>query len=188
MEENIQYVSAIGLSDKKQKRAVLLHLIGPVGQEIFDTLYDRGYNYELAIASLDSYFLSKKNFIYERYNVLSAKQNAAESIDAYDTRLRLLTTSCDYSGFEKEMMRDHVVRSCVLSRLQRRLLRKKDFSLSLSLFLSLSLSLSLALSVSLSLSLFLLKFSKQLYGQGNYQIIRHQKRKTFSNMTTVLML
>ena len=185
MEENIQYVSAIGLSDKKQKRAVLLHLIGPVGQEIFDTLYDRGYNYELAIASLDSYFLSKKNFIYERYNVLSAKQNAAESIDAYDTRLRLLTTSCDYSGFEKEMIRDHVVRSCVLSRLQRRLLRKKDFSLSLFSF---SLSLSLALSVSLSLSLFLLKFSKQLYGQGNYQIIRHQKRKTFSNMTTVLML
>ena len=32
------YVAAAGLSDNKQKRAVLLHLTGPAGQEIFDAL------------------------------------------------------------------------------------------------------------------------------------------------------
>ena len=57
------YVAAAGLSDNKQKRAVLLHLIGPAGQENFDTLFDTGYNYESAIASLDSYFMPKKNLI-----------------------------------------------------------------------------------------------------------------------------
>ena len=76
------YVAAAGLSDNKQKRAVLLHLIGPAGQENFDTLFDIGYNYESAIASLDSYFMPKKNLIYEL-------------------------------GFEEEMIRDHVVMSCV---------------------------------------------------------------------------
>ena len=40
------YVDAAGLSDNKQKRGVLLHLIGPAGQEIFDTLSDTGDNYE----------------------------------------------------------------------------------------------------------------------------------------------
>ena len=55
------YVAAAGLSDNKQEQAVLLHLIGPAGQEILDTL--SGDNYESAIASLDSYFMPKKNLI-----------------------------------------------------------------------------------------------------------------------------
>ena len=46
------YVAAAKLSDNKQKKAVLLHLIGPAGQEIFDTLSDTGDNYESAVASL----------------------------------------------------------------------------------------------------------------------------------------
>ena len=34
------YVAAAELSDNKQKWAVLLHLIGPAGREIFGTLSD----------------------------------------------------------------------------------------------------------------------------------------------------
>ena len=101
------YVAAAGLSDNKQKREVLLHLIGPAGQEIFDTFSDTGDNYESAIASLDNYFMPKKNLIYEHYNFLSARQNSAKTIDAYVTHLRLLTNSCDYGGFEEKMVRDH---------------------------------------------------------------------------------
>ena len=41
------HVAAVGLSDI-QKLAVLLHLIGPAGQEIFDTLPDTEDNYESA--------------------------------------------------------------------------------------------------------------------------------------------
>ena len=155
------YVGAAGPSDNKQKQAVLLPLIGPAGQETFDTLSDTGDHYESAIVSLDSYFMPKKNLIYERYNFLSAKQNSAETIDAYVTHLQLLTKPCDYGGFEGEMIRDHVVMSCVLSHLRRRLLREKDLSLEL-----------------------LHKITRK----WNYQIVRHQKWKAFSNMMTVLML
>ena len=75
------------LSDNKQKQAVLLHLIGPAGQEILNTLSDTGDNYESTIASLDSYFMSKKKLIYECYNFLNVWQNAAETIDVYTTCL-----------------------------------------------------------------------------------------------------
>ena len=54
------YVAAAGLSDNKQKQAVLLHLIGQAGLEIFDTLSDTGGNYESAIASLDSYLCQRR--------------------------------------------------------------------------------------------------------------------------------
>ena len=43
--------------------------------------------------------MPKKNLIYEGFNFLSARQKSTEYIDAYVTRLRLLTKSCDYGGF-----------------------------------------------------------------------------------------
>ena len=153
------YVAAAGLIDNKKKRVVLLHLSGPAGQEIFDAPSDTGDDYESAILNLDSYFMPKKNLIYKRYDFLIAMQNSAETIDAYVTRQQLITKSCDYGGFEEEIIRDHVVMNCVSSRLRRLLLREKDLSL--------------------------LNFSKQLRGQRNYQIIRHQKWKAFSNIMTV---
>ena len=112
-------------------RYYALHLIGSAGQEIFDILSVTGENYESAIANLDSYFMPKRSLIYERYNFLSARQKSAETIDVYLTRVRLLTKSCDYGGFKKEMIRDHVVMSCVSSRLRRHLLWEKDLSLEL---------------------------------------------------------
>ena len=81
--------------------------------------------------SLDSCFMPKKSFSYKRYNVLSAKQNSVKIIDAYVTLLRHLTKYYDYSSFEDEVIRDHVVMSCVSSRLRWRLLWEKNLSLEL---------------------------------------------------------
>ena len=46
------YAAASGVNDNKQKRAVLLDLVGPAGQKIFETLSDTIANYRSAIASL----------------------------------------------------------------------------------------------------------------------------------------
>ena len=109
----------------------MLHLIVSAWQEIFGTLSDTGENYESAIESLDSYFMPKKNLIYESYNFLSAMQNSAETIDAYF--LWLLPKSSYYGGFEEDKIRDPVVMSCVSFRLLRRLLLENDLSLPLRL-------------------------------------------------------
>ena len=75
--------------------------------------------------------MPQKNLIYKHYNSLSTRQYSLETIDAYVTRLRFLTKSRDYGGFEEEMIRDHVVMSCVSSHLRLRLLREKDLSFEL---------------------------------------------------------
>ena len=81
-----------------KKRAVLPHLIGPAGQEIFDTLSDTGDNYEWAIASLDSYFMPKINLIYERYNFLSPRQNSAEIIDFLQNLVTMVVSKRKWLG------------------------------------------------------------------------------------------
>ena len=88
--------------------------------------------------------MPKKSLIYERYKFLSATQNSAEAIDAYVTRLRLLTKSCGYGSFEEEIIRDHVVMSCVSSRLRRHLLREKDLSLSLEILQTIARTMELS--------------------------------------------
>ena len=104
-------VPAVGLSDTNQERAVLLYLIGPAGKEILNTLCDTGDKCGSAMASLYSYFIPKKNFIYNCYNFQRASQNSARNIDAYVTRLQLLTKSSGYDSFEEEQIRNYAVMS-----------------------------------------------------------------------------
>lgn len=50
------YLRASGVTDQKQKRAVLLHLAGPDVQEIFETLPNTGDDYKTALEKLNEYF------------------------------------------------------------------------------------------------------------------------------------
>ena len=44
------YLIALGINDKKQQRALLLHLTAQDIQDIFETLTDTGEDYETALA------------------------------------------------------------------------------------------------------------------------------------------
>ena len=50
------YLVASAVADKKQQRALLLHLAGPDVQEIFETLSDTGDDYKTALDKLNVYF------------------------------------------------------------------------------------------------------------------------------------
>ena len=56
------YLCASGVTDQKQKRAVLLHLAGPDVQEIFETLPNTGDDYKTALEKLNEYFHRKEIF------------------------------------------------------------------------------------------------------------------------------
>ena len=77
---------ASNISEKKQQRAVLLHLAGSEVQTIFETLSDTGEDYENALAKLTAYFEPRKNIPFERHAFRQAAQGPAESIDAYVLR------------------------------------------------------------------------------------------------------
>ena len=61
------FLTASNITDKKQKRAVLLHLAGAEVQTIFETLNDTGEDYDAALAKLNEYFVPKKNIPFERH-------------------------------------------------------------------------------------------------------------------------
>ncbi|CAB4008082.1 Transposon Ty3-I Gag-Pol poly [Paramuricea clavata] len=90
------YIRASGISDQKQKRAILLHLVGSEVQEIFETLPDTGEDYKTALEKLNAHFNPCKNIAFERHVFRQATQRADESMDAFVTRLRTLAKTCQF--------------------------------------------------------------------------------------------
>ena len=58
---------ASNVTDKKQQQALLLHLVGPEAQEVFETLTETGDDYDTALAKLDAYFKPEKNIPFEHH-------------------------------------------------------------------------------------------------------------------------
>ncbi|XP_028414242.1 uncharacterized protein K02A2.6-like [Dendronephthya gigantea] len=123
------YIRASGISDQKQKRAILLHLAGADVQEIFETLPDTGEDYKTALEKLNQHFNPCKNIAFERHVFRQATQRPDESIDAFVTRLRTLARTCQFSENLDEMLRDQVIERCASNTLRRRLLREHELTL-----------------------------------------------------------
>ena len=123
------FVVASGITDSKQKRAVLLHVAGPEVQDIFATLQETGEDYAAALAKLTAYFEPKKNVSFERHIFRSAVQMPDEPLDAFATRLRQLVQTCDHGERANEMIRDQLVNKCHSRDLRRRFLREKELTL-----------------------------------------------------------
>ena len=138
------YIRASGISDQKQKRAILLHLAGAEVQEIFETLPDTGDDYKTALEKLNAHFNPCKNIAFERHVFRQATQRADESMDAFVTRLRTLAKTCQFDTDTSldEMLRDQVIEKCASNALRRRLLREQE--LTLNNLLSLARSFQLA--------------------------------------------
>ncbi|CAB4030227.1 Transposon Tf2-9 poly, partial [Paramuricea clavata] len=122
------YIAASGINDKKQQRAILLHLAGPEVQDIFETLEDTGNDLDTAIAKLTSYFEPQKNIPFERHNFRQTTQLQGETIEQLAIRLKHQVKFCEY-GNPNDMIRDQIIEHCSSSRLRRRLLREPELTL-----------------------------------------------------------
>ena len=109
------YVKACGVTDDGQKRALLLHSIGPVTYDKFETLENTGATYKDAAEKLTGYFKPKVNKEYERAVFRRAKQAKGEGIDAYCTRLRELSSTCEFADKNAEIKSQliQMIPSCV---------------------------------------------------------------------------
>ena len=112
------FLVASNITDKKQRRDVLLHLEGPKVQTVFETLSGTGDGYATALAKLTEYFEPKKNIPFERHLFRQAAQGPTENMDSCATRLRNLAKSCEYGNVD-EMIRDQVVDKCASNSLRR---------------------------------------------------------------------
>ena len=119
------YVSASGISDATQKRALLLHLTGPRVRDIFNNSIPaevrRGAkDFDKGIDSLSDHFKHRKNAPMARQTSLAAKPSAGETINNFIPRLQNLAEHCDY-----EAQRDNQARDCAISFIKERNLKAK---------------------------------------------------------------
>ena len=108
------YVTASGISNPTQKRALLLHLAGPRVRDIFNNSISadvRGgaKDYDKAMDSLSEHFKLRKNAPMARQNFLAAKPSAGETINNFITRLQKLAEHCDYEGERDNQVRDRAI-------------------------------------------------------------------------------
>ena len=124
------FLTACGVRDDLRKKALLLHLIGPQTQEIFETLgVEEDATYDQSIQVLDNHFVVQRNVSFERTVFHAARQNNGESIEQYVTRLRTLAQYCDYGNRTDENIRDQVVSTFRSSNLRKILLSTPDLTL-----------------------------------------------------------
>jgi hypothetical protein len=130
------FVSTMGISDDKRKKAMLLFYAGMDVQDIFYAQPDHdevpsGKNeYEHAMSILDNYFTPQVNPFYERHVFRQIRQKPGENLDTFVTRLRQQAKLCEFGSKEDEAICDQIIESCASVELRKRLLEKKDLKLS----------------------------------------------------------
>ena len=97
------YLVAAGVTDKRQKQAVLLHLGGNDIRDIYKPIKEEEDTFEIICKKLDDYFKPRKNLLYERYKFKQAKQNHDESTPAYVTRLKNLALTFEFENANIEI-------------------------------------------------------------------------------------
>jgi transposase InsO family protein len=124
------YIGASGITDKHQKKCLLLHSAGTDVQDIYETLPGVGPNteYNEVLNALDEYFKGKKNLPFERHVFRQAKQETSETIAEFVTRLKILGATCEYVDLD-DAIKDQVVEACRSVELRKKLLKTEDLNL-----------------------------------------------------------
>ena len=119
------YLSAAGVKENEQKRALLLHLAGSQIRDIFFTKSDTEQgdekDFDKAVACLNAHFKAKKNVPLSRQKFYTSCPKANESIDCFITRLKTIVKDCEFDGTEA----DNQVRDRVLLYVKDRVLKSK---------------------------------------------------------------
>ena len=106
MEDFEMYITANGITDKAKRRALRLYQAGARVREIFRQIPDNGddKDYDKAVEKLNEYFEPQKHRLYEVYKFREARQDVSETLDQYYTRLRSLSTRCEFADPDFEIM------------------------------------------------------------------------------------
>ena len=99
------FVAASGITDKAQKKAILLHVVGKAGRDIYFTVAKETEDYDATKKVLSEYFKPLVNADYEIYKFCQIKQRDTESIDDFHVRLQIAAANCGWTDSEPELRR-----------------------------------------------------------------------------------
>ena len=109
-----RYRLASGL-DKKSSEVQVNALIYNMGDQADYILLSFGLSdenkkkYDTVKAKFESYFIKRRNLIYERAKFNQRKQFPRESVDDFITALYGLVEHCEYGELRNEMIRDRII-------------------------------------------------------------------------------
>ena len=75
----------------------------------FELSADNQKVYKTVKEKFDSYFVKRRNVIYERAVFNRRKQENEESVETFITALYSLAEHCNYGNLREEMIRDRIV-------------------------------------------------------------------------------
>ena len=113
-EEFELYVTASGISDPTQKKALLLHLGGPKVRDVLNNsipVEARGESkdYKKAMDCISEHQKLKKTALMARQTFLAATPLVGETINNFVTRLQKLAEHCDCEGERDNQVRDRAI-------------------------------------------------------------------------------
>ena len=81
------FTIGMGITEEKQKRALLLYYSDPKVDDIFHTLEETGEDYKTAVDTLTAHFNPQVDTTYKVYNFRKAQQKETESMDSFHTSI-----------------------------------------------------------------------------------------------------
>lgn len=127
------YCLAIGAVEPERKKGMLLHLLGPELQEVFENLptpeaVDGENEYQKAVRQLKQYFKPKSNQVFEEVQFQTLNREPGEKMDTFIARLHSQVRKCSFQ--DKDIhVRNRLVAGCGYPRLQEKLLGIPDLTL-----------------------------------------------------------
>lgn len=125
------YVSAVAITDEKQKCNLLLHCMGPEALDIYNTFEipaAQASSFKFILEKFD-YFLPKINITYERHKFFTRNQKVGENIDTYATELKALATTCNFDKLKDSLIKDRIVCGIQNNQLREKLLNETKLTL-----------------------------------------------------------
>ena len=122
------YLTASGMDNHSQMRALLLHSSEPDEQDIFMHLENVGETCKAAMDALNHLFEPKRNVVFQRHVFRQAIEGTNEPSRNFVKKLRKLTSTCEIADQNTEIL-NHFIDKCSPNRLRRRLLQKPNLIL-----------------------------------------------------------
>ena len=117
-----------GVTDDKQKRALLLHAAG-VDVQIYFTMVSEEeiFSFTNTMKALGDYFVPKSTVPFERH--LFRQIASDETVDQFVCRLQERAASCDFRVLQDDYIRHQVVDKCYLSHSHLKFLEQETVTL-----------------------------------------------------------
>ena len=123
------YLTGKGVTDDKQKRALLLHAAGVDAQIYFTMVSEEEiFSFNTTMKALDEYFVPKSTVPFERHFFKPIAQASYETVDQFVCRLQQGAASCDFGVLQDDYIHHQVIDKCYLSHLGLKFLGQESTS------------------------------------------------------------